>query len=105
SAIALILWRGGSAVLSASSLTWITHHRYLIPPAGDVAHFSIFGNIVTIGVLIGFIQYAQRFFRPIMDLSEKYNILQAAMASAERIFKLLDTPAEVVSPAQPAQAV
>ena len=46
-------------------------------------------------------QYAQRFFRPIQDLSEKYNILQSAMASSERIFKLLDTPAEIVSPAKP----
>jgi ATP-binding cassette subfamily B protein len=48
-------------------------------------------------------QYAQRFFRPIQDLSEKYNILQSAMASSERIFKLLDTPAEIVSPAKPQQ--
>jgi ATP-binding cassette subfamily B protein len=43
-------------------------------------------------------QYAQRFFRPIMDFSEKYNILQSAMAASERIFKLLDAPVEVVSP-------
>jgi len=100
-AIALILWRGGAAVLNATSLTWITHHRYLIPPHGDVAHWSIFGNIVTIGVLIGFIQYAQRFFRPIMDLSEKYNILQAAMAASERVFKLVDTEPTIVSPAHP----
>jgi ATP-binding cassette, subfamily B, multidrug efflux pump len=56
---------------------------------------------VTIGVLAAFIQYAQRFFRPIQDLSEKYNILQSAMASSERIFKLLDTPVEVVVPANP----
>jgi ATP-binding cassette subfamily B protein len=50
-------------------------------------------------VLIAFIQYAFRFFRPIMDFSEKYNILQSAMAASERIFKLLDTPVDVVSPA------
>ena len=56
-------------------------------------------NFVTLGVLVAFMQYAQRFFRPIQDLSEKYNILQSAMASSERIFKLLDTPAEIVSPA------
>ena len=56
-------------------------------------------GLSTIGVLAAFIQYAQRFFRPIQDLSEKYNILQAAMASSERIFKLLDTPAEITSPA------
>ena len=46
-------------------------------------------------------QYAQRFFRPIQDLSEKYNILQSAMAASERVFKLLDTPVEIVSPAVP----
>ena len=49
--------------------------------------------------MVAFIQYAQRFFRPIQDLSEKYNILQSAMASSERIFKLLDTPVEIASPA------
>ena len=57
-------------------------------------------GITTIGVLVAFMQYAQRFFRPIQDLSDKYNILQAAMASSERIFKLLDTEPEVTSPAQ-----
>ncbi len=56
---------------------------------------------VTLGVLVAFIQYAQRFFRPIQDLSEKYNILQSAMASSERIFKLLDTQAEIVTPIHP----
>ena len=70
-AIALVIWRGGASVL----------HR-----------------AVTLGVLIAFMQYAQRFFRPIMDLSEKYNILQAAMAASERVFKLLDTAPEIVSP-------
>jgi ATP-binding cassette subfamily B multidrug efflux pump len=58
-------------------------------------------GIATIGILQAFIQYAQRFFRPIQDLSEKYNILQAAMASAERIFRLLDTETEIVEPAEP----
>ena len=57
---------------------------------------------VDIGILVAFMQYAQRFFRPIQDLSDKYNILQAAMASSERIFKLLDMPVEIVSPAHPA---
>jgi ATP-binding cassette subfamily B multidrug efflux pump len=52
-------------------------------------------------VLVAFMQYAQRFFRPIQDLSEKYNILQSAMASSERIFKLLDTTPEIVTPASP----
>ena len=73
-AIACVIWFGGNQVLR---------------------------NFVTLGVLVAFMQYAQRFFRPIQDLSEKYNILQAAMASSERIFKLLDTPAEIVSPATP----
>ena len=62
---------------------------------------QVIRNAVTLGVLVAFMQYAQRFFRPIQDLSEKYNILQSAMASSERIFKLLDTPAEIVSPATP----
>src|SRR6185312_3363818 len=54
-----------------------------------------------LGTLVAFIQYAQRFFRPIQDLSEKYNILQSAMASSERIFKLIDTPVGVATPATP----
>ena len=49
-------------------------------------------GLVDVGVLITFMQYAQRFFRPIQDLSEKFNILQSAMAACERIFKLLDEP-------------
>jgi ATP-binding cassette subfamily B protein len=56
-------------------------------------------GISTLGVLVAFMQYAQRFFRPIQDLSEKYNILQSAMAASERVFKLLDTPVEVTTPA------
>ena len=56
---------------------------------------------VTVGTAIAFIQYSQRFFRPIQDLSDKYNVLQAAMASSERIFKLLDTPVTIVDPPQP----
>jgi ATP-binding cassette subfamily B protein len=48
-----------------------------------------------------FIQYSLRFWRPIQDMSDKYNILQSAMAAGERIFRLLDTPAEIVSPANP----
>jgi ATP-binding cassette subfamily B protein len=53
---------------------------------------------VTLGVLVAFIQYSERFWRPISDLSEKFNILQAAMAAAERIFGLLDTEVQVASP-------
>ncbi len=60
---------------------------------------DVIRGVATLGVLVAFMQYAQRFFRPIQDLSEKYNILQSAMASAERIFKLLDTPVEIKSPA------
>jgi ATP-binding cassette subfamily B multidrug efflux pump len=83
-AIALVIWRGGLAVLHANpNLTSFLH------------------PVVTLGILIAFIQYAQRFFRPIQDLSDKYNILQAAMAAAERIFKLLDTEPEIKSPALP----
>jgi len=73
-AIACVIWFGGGQVLRGA---------------------------VSLGIVVAFIQYAQRFFRPIQDLSEKYNILQSAMASSERIFKLLDTQAEVVSPATP----
>jgi ATP-binding cassette subfamily B multidrug efflux pump len=54
---------------------------------------------VTLGVLVAFIQYSERFWRPISDLSEKFNVLQAAMASSERIFALLDTPARVTTSA------
>ena len=60
-------------------------------------------HTLSLGALIAFIQLAQRFYNPIRDISEKYNILQAAMASSERIFKLLDTPLGVVSPERPKQ--
>ncbi|HEV3485021.1 MAG TPA: ABC transporter ATP-binding protein, partial [Vicinamibacterales bacterium] len=52
---------------------------------------------LTVGSLVAFILYSQRFFRPISDMSEKFNVLQAAMASSERIFKLLDTPVKIES--------
>ena len=52
---------------------------------------------LTIGSLVAFLLYSQRFFRPISDMSEKFNVLQAAMASSERIFKLLDTPVKIKS--------
>jgi len=73
-ATALIIWYGGSSVLR---------------------------NTLTLGALVAFIQYSQRFFRPISDMSEKFNVLQSAMASSERIFKLLDEPVAIESPAQP----
>jgi ATP-binding cassette subfamily B protein len=66
--LALIVWYGGGEVIQGA---------------------------LTLGVMVAFIEYLQRFFAPIKDLSEKYNIMQAAMASAERIFELLDTPPEV----------
>jgi ATP-binding cassette subfamily B protein len=82
-AIACVFWFGGKGVI----------REMAIPTAVKAT--------ATIGMLVAFMQYAQRFFRPIQDLSEKYNILQAAMASSERIFKLLDTPPAIISPAEP----
>ena len=70
SGVALLFWTGGIRVIAGT---------------------------FTLGVLISFIQYAQRFFRPIQDLSEKFNILQTAMASSERIFGLLDEPVTIAS--------
>jgi ATP-binding cassette, subfamily B, multidrug efflux pump len=58
-------------------------------------------GVLSLGVVVAFLQYGLRFFRPIQDLSEKYNILQSAMASSERIFKLLDTQPSIVAPAVP----
>jgi len=60
---------------------------------------SVMAGTLTIGSLVAFLQYSQRFFRPISDLSEKFNILQSAMASSERIFKVLDEPVTIESPA------
>jgi ATP-binding cassette subfamily B protein len=60
--------------------------------------FRIRQGALTLGILVAFFQYGLRFFRPIQDLSEKYNILQGAMAASERIFKLLDTRPDIVSP-------
>lgn len=69
--LGLLIWAGGAEVLAGA---------------------------VSLGALIAFLQYAQRFYQPLADLSEKYNILQGAMASSERIFRLLDTPATIASP-------
>jgi len=65
------------------------------------AGFGIQKGTITLGVLVAFLQYGLRFFRPIQDLSEKYNILQSAMSAAERIFKLLDTEPQITSAATP----
>src|SRR6266511_1100831 len=62
---------------------------------------QVLQGALTLGVLVAFIQYSERFWRPISDLSEKFNILQAAMAASERIFLLLDTAPQVVSPPVP----
>ena len=91
-AIACVIWFGGRDVL---------HNLVVTSVAVSFSRKTLFAvhllrnTAVTLGVLIAFIQYAQRFFRPIQDLSEKYNILQSAMAAAERVFKLLDTPVEI----------
>ncbi|MDQ3280229.1 MAG: ABC transporter ATP-binding protein/permease [Acidobacteriota bacterium] len=66
--VALIVWYGGGKVIQGT---------------------------LSVGALVAFFQYSQRFYQPISDLSEKYNILQAAMAASERIFKLLDTPVKI----------
>jgi ATP-binding cassette, subfamily B, multidrug efflux pump len=63
--------------------------------------FRVRGGAIQIGVVVAFFQYGMRFFRPIQDLSEKYNIMQSAMAASERVFKLLDTPVKIESPAEP----
>ena len=62
---------------------------------------SVLQKTLTLGALVAFVQYSQRFFRPISDMSEKFNVMQSAMASSERIFKLLDEPVTIESPAQP----
>jgi ATP-binding cassette, subfamily B, multidrug efflux pump len=95
-AIGLVIWVGGRAVLHNDAFLRAAASLGLHP-----SHAAGFFGTITIGVLIGFIQYAQRFFRPIQDLSEKYNILQAAMAASERVFRLLDTEPTIASPAIP----
>src|SRR5882672_9754692 len=62
---------------------------------------SVLQKTLTLGALVAFVQYSQRFFRPISDMSEKFNVMQSAMASSERVFKLLDEPVSIESPAQP----
>ncbi|HTV10102.1 MAG TPA: ABC transporter ATP-binding protein [Candidatus Aquilonibacter sp.] len=110
-AIALVIWFGGRGVLHTEFVKthghwltshnhWLTGHAYTLSSTGNTVHHSLFG-VVTLGILIAFIQYAQRFFRPIQDLSDKYNILQAAMAASERIFKLLDTQPDIHAPEVP----
>ena len=61
----------------------------------------LLGGAVTFGTLVAFIEYAQRFFRPLQELSQRYTVMQAAMASSERIFELLDTEVTIASPERP----
>ncbi len=63
---------------------------------------EVIRGAMTIGGVVTFLQYSKRFYRPLMDLSEKYNILQAAMASSERIFQLLDEAPSIAAPPSPA---
>jgi ATP-binding cassette subfamily B multidrug efflux pump len=62
----------------------------------------VIGGGLTLGALVAFSQYSQRFFRPISDMSEKFNVMQSAMASSERIFKVLDEPVAIETPPHPA---
>ncbi len=62
---------------------------------------GIIGGTVTFGVVVAFLQYSERFYQPVRDLSEKYNVFQSAMVASERIFDLLDTKPLVVEPAAP----
>jgi len=94
-AIASVIWFGGLDVLH----TWTVKSLSLEFTRSSLISLHVISRVTTLGLLFAFMQYAQRFFRPIQDLSEKYNILQSAMASAERVFKLLDTPVEITSPA------
>jgi ATP-binding cassette subfamily B multidrug efflux pump len=94
-AIALVIWFGGGDVIRGWKVTGLE----VSFSWKSFLSFHLVQNVTTIGVLAAFIQYAQRFFRPIQDLSEKYNILQSAMAASERVFKLLDTPAEITEAA------
>jgi ATP-binding cassette subfamily B protein len=93
-AIACVIWFGGNDVLRGAQAFTVS--------LGFAKHLPVFHavqTVTTLGVLVAFMQYAQRFFRPIQDLSEKYNILQSAMAASERVFKMLDTPEEITPPA------
>ncbi len=94
-AIACVIWFGGNDIIRKLTVSSVTVDF----SSQNLLSFHVVRTVVSIGILTAFIQYAQRFFRPIQDFSEKYNILQSAMAASERVFKLLDTPAEITSPA------
>ena len=100
-AVASIIWFGGNGILrhaSVSSLAISFSWKGLVT-------VHVVESVMSLGVLVAFMQYAQRFFRPIQDLSEKYNILQSAMAAGERVFRLLDTKVEITSPAVTKNAI
>jgi ATP-binding cassette subfamily B protein len=99
--VASIIWFGGSGILHRASVSTLA----IGFSWKSLLTVHVVQSVMTLGVLVAFMQYAQRFFRPIQDLSEKYNILQSAMAAGERVFKLLDTKIEITSPAVTKQAV
>jgi len=92
-----------NAILAYGWFYPVVEFLSMLTLAGILAYggFRIGRGALTLGVVVAFLQYGLRFFRPIQDLSEKYNILQGAMASAERIFKLLDTKAAILPPPNP----
>jgi ATP-binding cassette subfamily B protein len=94
-AVASIIWFGGDEILRHMTVSSLAIQF----SKSNLFTFHLVQSAMTLGVLVAFMQYAQRFFRPIQDLSEKYNILQSAMAAGERVFKLLDTKIEVASAA------
>jgi ATP-binding cassette, subfamily B, multidrug efflux pump len=100
-AIACVIWFGGHDVLQQWMITGVA----VSFSRETLLSFHLVRNPTTLGVLVAFMQYAQRFFRPIQDLSEKYNILQSAMAASERVFKLLDTPLEITETPVPKKAM
>src|SRR5258708_24306467 len=80
-AIASVIWFGGKDVIAGTRVSSVAI-EFRLP---TVISFHLVTTVASLGVLVAFMQYAQRFFRPIMDFSEKYNILQSAMAASERI--------------------
>ena len=93
-AVACIIWFGGGNIIRGMTVRSVS-----VSLSHGIPAFHLVRTVTTVGILTAFIQYAQRIFRPIQDLSEKYNILQSAMAASERIFKLVDTPVQITSPA------
>ena len=78
--VAIVIWFGGYQILMGASTN---------------------GELLTIGIIIAFVQYSQQLFQPIRDLSDKFNVLQAAIVASHRIFLLLDAPVEIETPKEP----